>query len=108
MENKAYRMPQAFVGTEVLYYPDGDTKADPQFARIVEVGGLSVMLKVTVKSSGPDRLVPAAIHITDPRMNNPEIRKDGAWDFHPTHYATEKMLERIRALEKHSFTKARD
>lgn len=97
--SEPYRMPKVFVGDRVLYYVDGDRTRDPQYGVIVGIGGMSLELKVPRRNNGPDQWIPDAIHVTDPRMNNPEIRKNGCWDYHPDTALLRKLREQVERLE---------
>lgn len=99
MPTLVYRMPVAVLGERVLYYVDGDTNAPPQFGTVVESGACSCTVRLMVRT-GIDPVKYDVPHVSDPRIANAEIRRNGAWDFHPDTLKLRNLEDRLNKLEE--------
>lgn len=72
------------IGEDVLFYVNGDNRADPAVAKVIEVSGMNHSI-VKLHLYGSLGLSGREVYnINDPILKKyPDYRTEGAWDFHP-------------------------
>jgi hypothetical protein len=87
-EIAAYQMPDAPIGTKVVFFPSSDPHEEPVVGTILRAGEKAVTIRDIYAVTHNN-----ARHLTDPRCKNPNTLDDGAWDYSPAYHAEKKERE---------------
>lgn len=94
-----FQAPNAPPGIGVLFYPDGKRTGGTPLVGVLSVNKGNRMFVIQVGQN----LMMNVRHISDPKLEEPIIRKSGAWDFTPEYLAQQEAVEdlrnRVTALE---------
>lgn len=86
------------VGELVQYHRDCDTSREPSTATVMKVSGDTCDLRIVFGPSNIQSIL-GVFPLGHPRLDNPEIKKNGAWSMHPWRRKIEALESRLAALE---------
>ena len=95
-----YRPVNPMPGDIVILYPDGDRRQTPGFGIVYSLQGRVIDVMIMNPRTQRAETCREVHFIEDPKFTyEPQIRKDGGWDWHPMYKRIIELEKRLSVLE---------
>jgi hypothetical protein len=94
-----FKAPEAYLGQDVLWYPDPDARLSPHAAKVTSVGQDTLSLNIFSPTNQAMMLRDGVRHIKDPRARRVEVLDNGVWDHTPQHLEYLELRKLLHDLQ---------
>lgn len=90
-----YVMPAIGVGTDVLWYPDGNDKLEATYGHVTKVGNGTI--EIMTRDFAPE-WKQSVRHVSDPKLVNQQMKVWGGWDYTPQWLQFHELARKVDSV----------